>query len=459
VKSNLWRRLTWAALIVLGIGAPGFGQTEPIPSDPPPQEAGAPEEAAKGTLPVPDYSGDWATRRFLTGDWGGIREEWAKHGVTFGLRWLQVGQGVVDGGVDERWDYVTNLDYTITLDLMRMGLLPGAVISFRGQSRFGESVNLDTGMLLPVNTYSNFPLTTPPEEDVPFAITELNYLQFLSDTVGVLLGKITTMGGTNEFSGGEGRSQFMNFQLMFSGATAQVAPYATLAAGGLWLPCPNVKVTSMLMNTADSSTTTGFDDVSEGSTWSTSVDVQYRVGDLPGGATFTGLYAFDGDFARIGGISLVPGLGIAIDRERRTWVLSASGWQYLCTEKEPPETLDPTDGRQDLEGLGVFALVGLADKDTNPVAWSAAGGLSGRGTIPGRDDDTWGVGFFYNDLQRPQLTFTRNLLDGSTWGLEAYYNVAVTGSAALTLDAQWVEGAIRQVDDAVVLGVRLNIDF
>jgi hypothetical protein len=43
--------------------------------------------------------------------------------------------------------------------------------------------------------------------------------------------------------------------------------------------------------------------------------------------------------------------------------------------------------------------------------------------------------------------------------MEAYYNIAVARSMDLTLDAQWVRSAIRGVDDAFILGARLNIDF
>ena len=35
---------------------------------------------SKGILPVPDYSGDLRSRSYLTGDWGGVRSEWADKG-------------------------------------------------------------------------------------------------------------------------------------------------------------------------------------------------------------------------------------------------------------------------------------------------------------------------------------------------------------------------------------------
>jgi porin len=238
-----------------------------------------------GILPVPDYSGDLRTRPALTGDWGGLRKQWADKGATFRFDWYQAMQGVVDGGIDEGWAYGINLDLYANLDLDRMGVLPGALVVFRAQSRFGDSVNADTGLLLPVNTYSAFPFTEPPDEDVPFTITELNYTQFFSEHFGLLAGKITTMKNANEFAGGEGRTQFMNFQFLFPAVYAQLAPYSTLAAGAVVMPSQRFQLTSILMNTTDSSTTTGFDDIGEGTTWWNSVDVQWNLGGLAGGST------------------------------------------------------------------------------------------------------------------------------------------------------------------------------
>ena len=42
-----------------------------------------------------------------------------------------------------------------------------------------------------------------------------------------------------------------------------------------------ITVTSTVLNTQDSSTTSGFDDFDEGTSWTTEVDFQYRVGVSP----------------------------------------------------------------------------------------------------------------------------------------------------------------------------------
>ena len=421
-------------------------------------ETGAQQEATEGMLPVPDYSGNWKTRPFLTGDWGGKRQELADKGFTFDVEWLQIGQGIVSGGRDTRSAYGTNLDYFAKLDLMRMGVLPGALISFRGQSRFGNTINQDTGLLLPVNTAGYFPLTATPDEDVPLAITELNYLQFFSDKLGLLLGKITTMTNANEFAGGEGRSQFMNFQFIYPAVFAQVAPYSTLAVAGLFLPSPKVSVSTILLNTKDSSTTSGFNDFGDGVSWWTSIDAQYRLGRLPGGITVGGIYAFNGDFLQIGGLNIDPGDGISLELKSESWAFIFSGWQYLFTKDEPPKIIDATDGRQDLEGLGIFFEVGLGDRATNPVQWSLIAGLSGRGLIPGRGNDTFGLGYFYNDNQDLR-TIALSRLERPSQGLELYYNIEIANSIALTLDGQWARSAARRFDDSFVLGARLNINM
>jgi hypothetical protein len=157
--------------------------------------------AAEAILPVPQHGGPWATRAELTGGWGGVRQAWTDHGFDLRFEWYQIGQGIVSGGRGQDWEYGTNLDLSANIDLGRMGVLPGSALSFRAQSRFGQTVNGESGLLLPVNTFSLFPFTDPVDADVPIAITELNYLQFLSARFAILLGKMVFGGlGQNPFN-------------------------------------------------------------------------------------------------------------------------------------------------------------------------------------------------------------------------------------------------------------------
>jgi len=455
VRSRGWRgRPAVLGLAVILMGATAWA------GDPPPDgEADAPSAVSQGVLPIPRYGGSPGQREYLTGDWGGTRQGWAERGFGLRFEWYQVGQGVVSGGRNNDWKYGTNLDLYAHFDLMRAGLMPGAVISFRAQSRFGETVNGDSGLLFPVNTFSLFPLTDPPEANVPIAITELNYLQFFSEHFGIQFGKITTLGGTNEFAGGEGRSQFMNLQLAYPAVFNQFVPYSTLAAGVLWLPSEKVNVASILMNLTDASTTTGFSDIGDGTIWSSSVSVIYGDGGLPGGLTVGTAYAFNGEFVRVGEGRRGPGGDFELSTESETWAVFVTGWQYLHL-REKAGAVDPANGRQDLRGLGAFLTVGVGRRSTSPAPFNVALGLGGRGMIGGRPDDSWGVGWFFNDVQDNFHRLAPILPDrvaDSNQGVEAYYNAALAGSVGLTLDLQWTKSAFRCIDNAFILAFRLNI--
>jgi porin len=373
-----------------------------------------------------------------------------------GFDWYQSYQDIVDGGFEEDSASTTNLDYRLNLDLMRLGMVPGALVTVRGQSRFGDTVNGTSGLLLPVNMYSAFPVGSEEDADVDFAITELNWLQFFSDQFALLAGKITTLATSNEFMGGEGRTQFMNFQLNFSATLAQLAPYSTLAASAIWLPNSTWTISTTLMNFEDASTTSGFDDIGDGTTWATTADYRADLMQLPGGGSISFYYGFDTDFAKVGGLNLDPDSGPVMDTTSESWAVDWSGWQYLFVEGDS-RAVDPGNGRQDLQGVGVFARIGISDKDTNPIYWTASAGLSGRGSIPGRDADTWGVGFFYNDVQ--DLNLPLITLNNTNGGVELYYDIDLFGWAHLAFDAQFLKSAFESVDDATILGGRLNVSF
>jgi hypothetical protein len=99
----------------------------------------------------------------------------------------------------------------------------------------------------------------------------------------------------------------------------------TLGAGVVWMPAPpgtngGITISSSIFNTADSSTTSGFDDFGKGATWTTEADFQYRLGPLPGGMNIGALYSFDQDFAEIDSrLVFAPGEGLAIPKKNSTW--------------------------------------------------------------------------------------------------------------------------------------------
>lgn len=456
-----------SALAVAGVAAGQAAGTEHAAAGTaPPQEAGGaeaePSAKPAGILPLPDYGGDLWTRSFLAGDWGGARGDLAEKGIQLTVDFTQFVQSVASGGKSSGTKYGGNLDYLLYIDLYRMNVLPGAMVKIRAQTRYGETANAIAGPLLPVNTYGLFPLTTPLNEVVPITVTDLTYTQFLSEKFGVFVGKFDVLDGDpNEFASGRGTTQFLDANFVFNAVGVLAAPlYSTLGFGVVWKPIEQVTVTSSIFNSKDSSTTSGFQDIGDGTTWSTEAQFQYRIWDLPGGQNLTFVYAFDRSFVDIGRFVFTPGQGIAPMTQNDTWAVLWSLWQYVWTEQpaEAGALIDPTNGTQDLEGLGVFARVGFADHSTNPVPWSASVGVGGRGLIPKRDNDTCGIGYFASGIQETRLAGFMGAGDLSQ-GIEAYYNIAITPAAHLTFDLQWVEPAAPGVEPAVLLGARLDLTF
>ena len=94
--------------------------------------------------------------------------------------------------------------------------------------------------------------------------------------------------------------------------------------------------------------------------------------------------------------------------------------------------------------------------------------------IPGRDQDRFGIGYYYLKVSSelrdtfPPLVLRRIGLDHEQ-GAELFYNVAITPWLHLTPDLQIIDSARNKapiisanrkpIDTAVVAGLRVKIDF
>ena len=102
--------------------------------------------------PVPNYGGDFWSRSYLTGNWGGLRSKLADHGVQFEFNVTQIFQGVASGGTNRTGRYSGLTDMVLKLDSHKLGLWPGGFLFVEAQVPFGNTVNPYSGGILPVNT-------------------------------------------------------------------------------------------------------------------------------------------------------------------------------------------------------------------------------------------------------------------------------------------------------------------
>jgi porin len=426
-------------LLGMSLGSPLFGEEEPK-----------------------TYSGNFWTRSTLTGDWGGVRNDLAAKGVTFNMSLTQVYQGIVSGGKDEAWKYGGRGDLTFNLDTQKLGLWPGGHFAVEVDGNFADSVNGLTGALNPVNTNQIFPMPTGDNLNVP----NVSFMQFFSPYAGVVLGKLAlltpTSGDMNEFAHGKGDTQFMNGAFNINPVTLLTVPYSALGAGLIILPTkdPHAAIIGFsVLQSNGKANTSGFDDLRS--------DQLSFVGEARVRTDFFGLTGHQligGGYSNKDFTSLDQSLRFfienhSIEEKSGSWNIYYNFDQYLY---------EPKKGSG--QGIGIFGRFGASDGNPNPMHYFYSIGIGGKGIIPGRLLDRFGLGYYYVDVKSPKFTgphATREFLRDE-YGFEAFYSIAITPWAHFTPDIQVIRGAQKQkidggavsdINTATVLGFRLNIIF
>jgi len=125
----------------------------------------------------------------------------------------------------------------------------------------------------------------------------------------------------------------------------------------------------------------------------------------------------------------------------------------------------PAVGRKNLPpvGIGIFGRAGWAPKDRNVIDQFYSFGIGGYGMlIPGRDNDSWGLGWagthISSDL-RNALGPLGKEFNSFEHAVEAFYNFQVTPAVHLTFNAQLIDSTVSSYDTAFTLGARLQVDF
>jgi len=407
--------------------------------------AGAP--ALPRLVPVVDYSGDLMARPALTGDWGGSRQELMNKGIRLDVSYTQVFQGNISGGLSEVCTNRGGLDIILSLDTTYMGLWPGGLIKVRGEGGWGRSNNSKTGALLPVDTNGLY----PEPGDNAMLLPELNYTQFLAPYFAVTLGKYEPR-DANVFAHDE-TEQFLNAAFNFNPVIATTVPTSFLGAGFILIPAEGLIATTLVLDTEGNAAEAGFDTAFRGGTTVLqSLELTVKPGGLVGHQRLSFIWT-DKVRSQLEQTpraiidAILSGSPAGLEKSSGDWAFTYDFDQFIYML--PGSTT---------RGLGIFGRIGITDGSVNPVEGFYSIGLSGKGLLPGRPDDSFGVGYYYlhvsRDLPEP---FDRRARDEQ--GVELYYNIAVTPWCRITPDLQIVRPVREGVDTAVVLGLRMKIDF
>jgi porin len=396
-----------------------------------------------------DYRGNLLTRPALTGDWGGVRQQLMDKGLRFDVSITFTPQRNVSGGKKYEWAHQAGTDYGFQLDTGKAGLWPGGLIKVRGESRFGPSNNRNTGALMPANTDALYPAV--PETDT-WALSEAFYLQFLSRWLGVMAGKFSPR-DANVFAHDE-TEQFMNTALYLNPVIGTTVPFSYLGAGALLLPREWFSIIAQVFDSEGRADRSGSGTVFQrGTSVFLMSEVSIKPFNLPGhqrlGFTWSDrsrLRFERNDRTIIEAIITGEDLFTA-NRQHEDGSLFYDFDQYLYTVPGKPE-----------QGIGAFGRFGLSDKQVNPIERFYSIGIAGKGIIPGRDRDSFGIGYYHTVLSDKLPRFVKRRTHNEQ-GVELYYNLTLTPWLHMTPDVQIIDPAPEKVDTTVVIGVRFKTVF
>jgi porin len=397
-------------------------------------------------------------RSALTGNWCGTRDELAAAGYTFDLSSTQIYQGVAAGGVQRDFAYFGRNDYYLNVNGEKAGLWKGFFIDLHGESRYGETINNNTGAIMPANLTGVFPV---PNGSVT-ALTQVKFTQALSENLVTFAGKINLLDNiVQPYSTGRGVDSFMNLGVAFPIAIGRGVPYSTLGAGMIYLENQQPVFTMLVLDPNNSPTTSGFENFfKNGATILARVDRPVSFRGLPGHQGFWSIYS-SGSFSNFQPTAyLDPEAGLVIapgPKQTGSWAFYYSADQALY--------VDPCNSKR---SWGLFTNIGLADNGPSPVRWAANVGVGGSSPLVSRPLDTFGVGYAYTGYSGPIQTIAPALLPiQNDQAVELFYNYAVTPWFRLTPDLQILVPAKERtlppgpesINTAIVFGLRAKIIF
>ncbi len=384
---------------------------------------------------------------WLDGDQAAFRSGLEDSGIRFTNNLTNFYMGNTRGGLEREFRFAGHGDYLANIDIHKLGGAQGQFLQIRAEHRYGESLSEASGAFLPTVLATDLP--TPESERV--YISNFLFTQALSESFALFAGKLDTLDGDmNAFAHGRGIRQFSNSAFVVNPIGLRTIAYSTLGTGFVFLSGEEPIYTFLVLNAHDTVETDGLSELfAEGVVISQEIRLPTYFSGKLGHQLFSAVWS-SRDYASLEQSPLVILPNVPIARQSGSWALTYNFDQYLV--------VDPNDSEK---GWGLFGRAGLADPDTNPIEYFLSLGVGGNSRLRGRDDDTFGIGWYYSGTSEKIAPFISTVLGtlGDGQGGEMFYNIAVNKRTFVTLDAQVIEPARSNIDTALLCGVRLNMVF
>lgn len=442
--------------------------------------------------PVGQWTGTW-TRSSALGDMGGLRSSLAQYGISLGLTETSEYLGNVSGGTDKGFVYDGLTTATLTMDTSKALGIEGGTFNVSGINIHGRNLSeLNLGNL---QTASGI------ESDSGTRLWELWYQQALLDNKYDV--KVGQQSIDQEFMTSTYSGLFVNTMMGWPAVPSYDLPSGgpayPMSALGLRLRAhPTDDITVLAGAFAGDPTAvnganhngTGFS-LHGGTLWI--AEIQWAVnqpalGQLENGSSAAsdepqshglpgtyklGMWYHTAQFAdqRYGS----DGLSLADPASNGTARQHSGNYSVYAVADQLVWENAPDSG----QGLAVFGRAMAAPDDRNLLSFSFNGGLSLKGPLPGRDNDTAGLGVGYvkvasgaSGLDSDTASFNNSnypVRSGETF-IEATYQAQINPWWQMQADMQYVSnvgGGVpnpnsadnQKIGNELILGVRTNITF
>ncbi len=409
-------------------------------------------------------------RNSLTGDWGGLRSEWADRGIHVEGSYIGDVFANLDGGLDEDTAYLDALDLKLLLDMAELADWSGGNVLIRGLYNNGGSVSAHVGDIQGVNNI---------EAPRGFKLYEAWVQQnLLSNRLTVLAGLYDI---NSEFDVIQSAGLFINSshgigaEFAASGlAGPSIYPFTALSVRLKTLLTPSLYFQAVVSDGVPGDP----DDRNDNALIIRDEEGAFLAAEI-------GWYLLEGNGDSVGakGFS-TPARRQYIGREvpaSYKTKLALGVWGYTSDfEKlrrangQPPATSARDNGiyglldwnayqepHDEAQGLAAFLRLGYANNDASRFSFYGGAGLIYTGLVAGRDKDEIGLALAVARNSDYTKSVSTQALDDTETTIELTYRARLAPWLVFQPDVQYVinPGAVPTLQNALVIGVRLEINL
>ena len=397
----------------------------------------------------------------LTGDWGGLRTRLADDGITFNGQYAAEVWSNVTGGERTGTVYTGLMSLHGNVDLQKLVGWQGASVSTQWYWLSGQDISA-TNLGNNIFTISNIAGFNT------FRMSELWFQQsFLSNRISIRLGQLAA------------DSQFgvSTYETIFLNGTFAWSPdlYTNIPNGGPGYPmgAPGVQLTLTPWNWLTYQAA-----VFQGNVFAQNVNQHGFRWDLSPSNGYFSIHELIFRTNQRAGANGLPGefkIGAWFDTAPDPDASNTQPWNYglyfildqmLYRVPQPSLGTSVSNGKQTAapsltdKGLGIFAYIGLAPRNSSVINFYVDCGLNYKGLIPTRDYDVLGVGFAYGHLNNNPQGNDESSNPGYEMVFEATYQFVFTPWLSFQPDLQYVmQPSSTDIPNALVLGAHATISF